>query len=139
MVATNSGQQEMPTNINDLLRDASPEQRKWVAARLLVTSDAAAARDVHVDPTTVCRWSNKAQLDAAVELLLVNVQEAAKLHLQNAGTEAARVKVDGLKSRKENIRQDVATEILDRLIGKAAQPITGPEGGALIVNITRRD
>ena len=41
--------------------------------------------------------------------------------LEDATEEAARVKVAGLQSRNENVKQGVATEILDRQLGKATQ------------------
>jgi hypothetical protein len=43
--------------------------------------------------------------------------------IQEAAEEAARVKVAGLKSRDERMKQHAATEILDRNIGKPKQGI----------------
>jgi hypothetical protein len=43
--------------------------------------------------------------------------------LTDAVPDAARVKVDGLKSRDERIRQAAASEILDRELGGAVQKV----------------
>ena len=121
----------------ELLKGATPEQRKWVMARIAATSDLAAARIIGMDRHTVARWSNKSKLDQAVAALLAEPQSAALAIIQEAVTEAARLKVAGLKSRKEPIAQAAATEILDRVLGKALQQtqVSGPGGGALPVEV----
>lgn len=106
---------------NDWLTGCSVEQRKWVMARLLARSDAEAARAVGVHPTTVCRWPNKAELDAAVDALLMDAATQAVNMLLGAAPEAAAAKVAALKSRRDSVRQQAATEILDRTLGKARQ------------------
>jgi hypothetical protein len=135
------GGQQRATKFNDLLRDATPEQRRWVWARLQEASDADAARRAGVHPATVCRWPNKKQLDEVVAILLNDAIEAARAILADALLEAVQVKVMGLRSRNEPIRQNAATEIIDRVLGKPSQrqEITGDDGGAIIVNIIRRD
>ena len=49
----------------------------------------------------------------------------AKEIIDNAVIDAADVKVSGLKSRDERIKQSSSTEILDRVFGKAEQPVSG--------------
>jgi hypothetical protein len=110
-------------NVNELSTEWTPEQRKWVIARLKLTTDAAAARVAGVHPATVCRWPNKAELDAKVKELLNHPLEQAMTILTDAVPDAARVKVDGLKSRDERIRQAAASEILDRELGGTVQKI----------------
>lgn len=115
--------QGLSTKINDLLADATPEQRKWVAARVQLRSDAEAARKIGVRAETVCRWQNKTRLDQAVAELTTDACLGARFVLADAVLDAAKVKVEGLRSSKEQIQQDAATEILDRGIGKVGQPI----------------
>lgn len=74
---------------------------------------------------------------ARLELLANELHAAAKLRanhvLEDALVEAAQVKVSGLRSRNESIKQSAATEILDRGVGKPTQrqEVTGAEGGAV--------
>ena len=126
-------------DINGQLTGCSVEQRKWVMARLLTTSDAKAARAVGVDPATVCRWPNKADLDAAVDALLMDTAMQAVNMLLDAAPEAAAVKVAALKSRNENIKQAAASEILDRAIGKAVQRQDVNLGGNVAISATFED
>ena len=57
----------------------------------------------------------------------------AAMILSEAVEEAAKVKAAGLKSRDERVKQAVATEIIERNLGKIPQvsEITGAEGNAL--------
>lgn len=127
----------MSTEVNALLDGLNIEQRKWVLARLLVTSDAKAAREVGIDPATVSRWPNKAELTQIVETLLSDPIRRVVEELREALPEASRVKREGLKSRNEGIRQDAASEIFDRVLGKPMQPteVSGKGGGAVIIAI----
>lgn len=120
---------------NDSLNGFTIEQRKWIVARLLSTSDAAAARAVGVHPSTVCKWAEKPELDETIEALLADPMAQALTMILDAVPEAAKVKIAGLNSRKENVRQSSATEILDRVVGKPRQKMehSGPEGEAIRV------
>lgn len=109
----------MEVNAESIGRNAT--QRKWVLARLTAKSDAEAARAIGINPATVCRWPNKAELDATVESLLLDSMQQALNLILDAAPEAARVKLAGLRSRNENIKQSAASEILDRALGKAKQ------------------
>lgn len=122
---------------NGSLNGFTIEQRKWIVARLLSTSDAAAARAVGVHPSTVCKWPEKDELDRTVEALLADPMAQALTMILDAVPEAARVKIDGLRSRKENVRQSSASEILDRVIGRPRQKMehSGPEGEAIRISI----
>lgn len=131
------------TQVNDLLAGANVIQRRWVIARLMAKSDAEAARKVKVDKATVCRWANKAQLDAAVAAMLQDPMEEARAIMAEAIPKAARVKVAGLDSRNELVRQGAASDVLDRGLGKATQrqEFGAVGGGALsmLVQIVRDD
>ena len=66
--------------------------------------------------------------------LHANARMRAKEIFDAAIVEAAEVKINGLRSRNEKIKQDSATEILDRTLGKPNQPITGKDGGAIVIS-----
>jgi hypothetical protein len=123
-------------DVNGLLTGCSVEQRKWVMARLLTTSDAEAARAVGVHPATVCRWPNKSALDAAVDALLTDTALQAINMLAEAAPEAAAAKVAALRSHRDTVRQAAATEILDRTLGKAKQVQETTLTGALRLDHT---
>ena len=71
--------------------------------------------------------------------LHANAKMRARQIIEEAIIEAAEVKAAGLRSRQENIRQAAATEILDRNLGKPNQPITGKDGGALVIEVKEHD
>jgi hypothetical protein len=100
-------------------------------ARLVARTDKEAAKRVGVHPTTVSRWDNKADLDLAVNLLLKEPREAALAILTEAVIDAATIKVEGLA---KGGKQQAATEILDRVLGRPMQrqELTG-KGGAPIM------
>ena len=129
----NNGQVS-PRNANKTLANATPEQARWVLARLTCTTDRAAARKVGIHPSTVSKWPNKPQLDRAVCDLLQTPVAAILEILQQHGMEAAQVLADELKHKN---RLAAANSILDRILGRAAQPITGEGGGPLTVIIER--
>ena len=80
---------------------------------------------------------------SALETLACEVNAAPKLRargiLDEAVIEAAEVKVSGLRSRHDTVKQSAATEILDRALGKPNQPITGKDGGAIVVKVVYAD
>ena len=129
--------QETLRKVNDFLAGVKHEQRKWVIERLQTKSDAAAARNVGINPTTGCRWENKPLLDWAVTELLKNPQEQAVEILTVAVVGAARAKLEGLKIKKEDgtetWHQGIATEVLNRVLGTPVQrsEVSGPKGGPI--------
>jgi len=127
----------MAIDVNEFLGMVTPEQRKWVIERTCRTTDKAAAEAVGVSPVTVCRWKNKKQLDWAVQELLKDPQQQAMEILTQAVVDAARAKMEGLrytdKEGKLRWSQNVATEILNRILGQPLQRSehAGPGGGPI--------
>lgn len=82
-----------------------------------------------------------------LEELANELHAAAKLRavqiLDEALVEAAQVKTGGLRSRNETVKQNAATEILDRGLGKPTQrqEVTGSDGGdvKIVVTLKGRD
>jgi len=126
--------QEMPRNANEILAQATPDQVRWVLARIHTKTDYEAAKRVEVHPSTVSKWSNKAELDKAVNFLLREPIKAAVEILENVSAEAAQVIADTLRVKHDNrLRLSAASDILDRVGVKSAQrhELTGAEGGPI--------
>ena len=112
------------------------DQLRFVTARFNCSTDKEAAREIGVSPDTVTYWKRAgAPIDDAVKLLAFDGVVLAKEILRRSIAEASAVKRAGLKSDSERIRQDAATEILDRGLGKPRQGIehSGPDGGPIVV------
>ena len=118
----------------DQLKDSRLD---YVIARSKARTDAEGYREAGIAKASFYSWPEEER--ARLNDLAQQVKRASALRammiLQDATEEAARVKVEGLKSRKENIKQDAASEILDRMIGKPVirQEVSGREGGPIIV------
>lgn len=80
-------------------------------------------------------------LNARAESLRKDKAIRASMILSEAVEEAARVKASGLKSRDERVKQAVATEIIERELGKVPQrtELTGADGGAIEVDDAREN
>ena len=83
-------------------------------------------------------WLNKRNIDdlnARADTIRKDKAMRASILLAEAVEEAAKVKVAGLKVGDDRIKQSVATEILDRELGKVSQSleVSGKDGGAVIV------
>ncbi len=78
---------------------------------------------------------NIEDLNSRADILRKDKAIRASMILAEAVEEAAKVKAAGLKSRDERIKQAVATEIIDRQLGKVPQrqEVTGKDGGVIVV------
>lgn len=76
------------------------------------------------------------RLDDMANELHYEIAISAMMLLSENVLEAVRVKVKGLRSGNERIRQQVATEIIDRVLGKAGENVnvSGNVGVTLIWN-----
>lgn len=115
----------------------SIEQRRFTIARLEHNSDKAAADALDMNIVTVRNWANKKDVNEVVGLLLTDLKQGAITILAEAVSKAAMVKIAGLGHTDPRIRQDVATEVLDRALGKPTQKqeITGKDGTPLNVHV----
>ncbi len=131
--------QDFPVESNNqaiaaLLKDASPQQVRWVLVRSCVGSDAKAARQCELDPTTVCKWPNKKQLDEAVHLLLMDSVTHAKFILRDAAPQAAQTLVKLLTSRQA---LGAADSVLDRVGVQAVKGVDVTTGGQDFVSFLK--
>ena len=98
---------------------------QYVFARCKTTSNNKAVDEAGFSQSTFYGWSQEERdyLNSLAMRLKTEAGLRAMLILQESAEEAARVKVGGLRSRKENIQQSASTEILDRVNGKPTQNI----------------
>lgn len=125
-------------DLRTILDQLSDQRLDYVMARSRVNSDAAGMKEANLSRTTFYSWplEERERLNDIAQRVKREVALRATMILHAATEEAARVKIAGLRSRNEHIKQDVATEILDRIVGKAANKteVTGKDGGAIIIN-----
>jgi len=110
-----------PDELRDLLRQLSVDQIRFVAARQHCSSDAEAANQIGVKPNTVYGWPETVK--RAAKLMQFDGVIAAAEVLRQHVVDAAMVKIDGLTLDDDRLRQSVATEILDRVLGKAIETV----------------
>jgi phage terminase large subunit len=104
------------------LHGLSMTQIRFVIARLECKSDKDAAEAIQISANTVKQWDNKAEVDEAVKLMRFDgIVTALEIRRRNLA-KAMAVKVAGLESDSEKIRQESATEIIEWELGKAAPP-----------------
>jgi uncharacterized protein YecA (UPF0149 family) len=115
----------------EIWRKLGYNQRRFVVASLEFPTKKEAALAIGIEPDTVYRWPNI--VDKAIELAHEETRETAIGMLAESLTKSVMVKIAGLDSDSEKIRQDVATEIIDRLLGRAAQPMT--HTGEIVNNV----
>lgn len=117
----------------DVFSKLSVDQWRYITARIENPSFSkrAAAEHIGISENTVYGWDK--YVDEAYQLAVLNIHHAAMEQRKQALMKAIAVKVSGLDSPDETIRQKVATEIIESELGKAAQrtEITGANGGAI--------
>ena len=107
----------------------------YVQARVSAFTDAEALRESGVARSTFYDWP-KERREYLRSLALGrrrDIAVRAQEVLEENAVAAAQVKVKGLKSRRENIAQAAAGDILDRVLGKATQrrEVSGVAGGPI--------
>ena len=105
---------------------------RFLVKRLDVGSDKEAAELIGYNPKTISKWKAKGYpIDEALHLLGSDgVIIAAEILKRKVG-KAAAIKVAGLDSEDGDKRQEVSSEILDRVLGKATQRQEHEHGGVV--------
>ena len=114
-------------------------QRRFVVAMQEHPTKKEAAESIGVQPQTAYNWNG--DVDAAVDFMRNNIALATLGIIQANAAKAAMIKAAGLDSGDEKIRQDVATEILDRNLGRPTQrqELTGADGDVIRVSLINND
>lgn len=113
-----------------LWNELTPLQRRFVVSMQEYPTKKEAAASLGISPSTVYNWGQNSGVDEACDFMSNNIALATLGILQANATKAAMVKAAGLDSDNEKIRQDVASEVLDRNLGKPTQrqELTGKDG-----------
>jgi len=111
------------------------KERAYVEARSQTTTKLAAFRLAGISHATYYLWPKERQeyLEALVQDHKASLSQRALQILEQNAEAAAQVKADGLNSDKDHIAQAAADSILDRVLGRAKQPIE--QSGTLTVNV----
>lgn len=120
--------QESPENsiserLESVLSLLSTDQIRFVIARLETTTDKDAAKSVNLKPDTVYHWKSRdgAPIEEALQLMIADGLVVAHHVRRRNIAKAMMVKVAGLNSKDERLRQSVSTEIIEWEMGRATQ------------------
>jgi len=113
--------------LSEVLGKLSVDQVRYVIARMDYPTKGEAATAIGLKPDTVYRWNG--EVERAVELMALNTIESAKAIRVRNLLKAVAVKVKGLDSKDEKIRQTVATELIEWELGKAGGKLDISSGG----------
>jgi len=132
--ADENGRNLTSDDLGALCDELTANQIRFVTARQDYSTDKDAAQAVGISPSTVKDWKYKGvPIDAAVELMAKDGLVVARKVRQRNIAKAMLVKVAGLDSNDERLRQGVATEIIEWEMGKATQKqqLTGKDDGPI--------
>jgi hypothetical protein len=134
-IAENCISEPSDDELSQILSQLTVDQIRFVVARQECSTDREAARAIGMSESTVYRWP--ATVKRAVELMVRDGLTTA-LHLRRrALAKAMLVKVKGLDSGDERVRQAAASEIIEWELGKAQQPqkISGDQDAPLVTRV----
>lgn len=112
-------QKSISDELSEVLKHLSVDQVRYVIARMDYPTKGEAAQAIGLKPDTVYRWNGEVEL--AVELMAMDALESAKSVRRRNLLKAMAVKVKGLDSSDESVRQKTATELIEWELGKALQ------------------
>lgn len=128
-------------DLRTVLDGLQDKQLAYVLSRAKSVSTAEALRNAGLGKNVYYKWpeEDRERLEEIAYRLQREQAVQALLTLQDAAKAAAEVKVAGLKERDARVRQSVATEILDRTIGKATDKLDVTSGGESIIKVVYDD
>ena len=110
------------TEINTIFDGLDAREIDYVQARANSVSDSEALRICGFSRGWLNSHDKDSLNDRAMAFKTDNVLKA-QIVLDQAVELAAKIKVEGLESRNEHIKQNASSEIMDRRMGKATQKI----------------
>lgn len=121
--------------LSEVLSLLSKDQRRFVVACLEFPTKKEAAVEIGLKPNTVYGWNGV--IDEAIELMSLEGLEGARAMNRQAIPKAMMVKIAGLDSDNETIRQKCSTELIEWIEGKAKQ--THDIDGDIVISVTMKD
>jgi hypothetical protein len=124
-------------DLRTVLDGLQDKQLAYVVSRSKSVSTAEALRNAGIGKNVYYKWTEEEREyleEVAYKLQRENAVRAMMI-LQDNAIKAAEVKVAGLTDRDSRVKQSVATEILDRTIGKASDKLDITSGGEPIVQV----
>lgn len=119
------------SELDAILETLTTDQLRYIVARQEYSSKRDAAQAIDVSYSTVTKWDSK--VDRAAELMALDGVHVARAILRRNLPKAMAVKAAGLESNNEKIRQDAATEIIDREMGKPVARTESKIEGSLLL------
>jgi len=124
-------EQSTSERFSELWQALNHNQRRFAVAMLECNTKAEGADAIGLKPDTVYRWGKA--VDVVIDLLIRDATTSAVGILTSALHKAVMVKIAGMDDDDTRVRQDAASEIIDRVLGRASQPLehTGKDGGPI--------
>ena len=116
-----NAEKSISEQLSELMPQLTKDQLRFVIAFQDYPTKKEAAHAIDLKPDTVYRWNGI--VDQVAALIAQERIEAARQILRKNIVKAAGVKVAGLDSSNEVIRQKAASEIIDREIGAITQSV----------------
>lgn len=122
--------QEIPekTKLQTILAQLTKDQLRFVVALQEHKTKDAAAKALKLKPDTVYHWDNEL-IEEATRLMAMDIAQAAMELRRRNLIKAMGVKAAGLDSKIEQVRQKVATEIIEGELGKPKEQLDLTSGG----------
>lgn len=135
LIMANESQVQAKTELEQMLGQLTVNQIRYVIARVDSITDKEACEQANINYGSFRNMPREERelIDRAVRLMAQDSLVTA-LHLRRrALARAMEIKLSGLDSRDEKIRQSVATEIIEWEMGKAMQrqELSGKDGGPI--------
>lgn len=130
---------DLQTELNNL------EEREftYVIARSKFNSDNKAIKDCGISSSTFYSWeeNKREKLNELAQRFKRETGIRVLMIMQDNAERAAKTVTNLMDSRNENIKLKASQEVLDRSVGKAAQPVevSGKDGENLVVKLSWDD
>lgn len=115
----------------------------YVIARSKAVSDSKALKDSGIASSTFYGWeeSRREKLNELAQKFKRETAMRVLMIMQDNAERAAKTVTNLIDSRNENIKLKASQEVLDRSVGKAAQPVevSGKDGENLVVKLSWDD
>ena len=123
--------------LSEIIAQLSKDQLRYVVALQEYPTKGEAAKAIGLKPDTVYHWPGI--VDEAAYLMAVEATDSALAIRRRNLVKAMAVKVAGLDSDDEQVRQKSATEIIEGELGKAGQSIDMTNDGKVEVIVRYAD